>query len=121
MSKRSGYLIEYVSTLSGHFFQFCYTLVPGPLRAAIGVQIQILLILLKSMIADGFQTELCNHGNLTKLERKLQTCLEEMDYSGDGGQDFCSPFQVTKECLSSNLRECFIADDVPCKDQQRKH
>ena len=36
------------------------------------------LILLKSMITDGFQTDLCDHGNLTKLERKLQECLEEI-------------------------------------------
>ena len=70
------------------------------------------LILLKSMITDGFQTDLCDHGNLTKLERKLQACLEEMDYSGDGGQDFCFPFQSTRKCLTSNLQKCFIEDDV---------
>jgi hypothetical protein len=70
------------------------------------------LILLKTMITDGFQTDLCNHGNLTKLERNLQTCLEEMDYSGDGGQDFCSPFQSTRIGLTRSFEECFIEDDV---------
>ena len=66
------------------------------------------LLLLKSMMTDGFQTDQCDHGNMTLSLRKLRTCLDaDHDTSDD---DFCAPFESTRECVISNLKNCFPED-----------
>jgi len=66
------------------------------------------LLLVKLMVSDAFRTDQCDHANLTISVRKLQTCLD--DVSGD--DDICSPFLEANECVTNNLKECFIEDDL---------
>jgi len=59
---------------------------------------------------DGFETDKCDHGNITASLRKLQTCLRAEDDTGE--DDICHEFKSSRECITSNLEECFTKANV---------
>jgi hypothetical protein len=68
------------------------------------------LILLKYFLTDGFETNKCDHRTLTMSLRKVQACITAVDESDN--DDFCSEFPHTRECVTSNLPECFSEEHV---------
>jgi len=59
---------------------------------------------------DGFETDKCDHGNITASLRKLQTCLRAEDDTGE--DDICHDFKSSRECVTSNLEQCFTKANV---------
>ena len=68
------------------------------------------LLALNCMITAGFETEKCDHGNIMASLRKLQTCMNAEDDAGK--DDICHEFKSSRECVASNLQECFAEDNV---------
>ena len=68
------------------------------------------MIFLKAMIADGFQTNYCNHGKLTNFLTKLRACMNEVNDSEN--HNLCYVLQTAEKCLTSNLQECFTGYNV---------
>ena len=64
------------------------------------------------MISVGFQSKKCDHGELTMSERKLRVCMNAVLDDPDDVDGLCSGFQSIRECLTSNLKDCFPEDYV---------
>jgi len=62
------------------------------------------------MVTAGFETDICDHGNFTASLRKLQTCLNAEDDSGE--DDICHEFKSGRKCVNNNLQECFTKANV---------
>ena len=68
------------------------------------------LALLEINFSGAFETDQCDHENITVALGKLQECINVED--GGGDNDFCSTFRSARECVTKNLQECFSADQV---------
>jgi len=62
------------------------------------------------MMTEAFHTEGCDHKNMTLSLGKLEACLKAEH--GTSNDDICGPFESTRECVISNMKNCFAEDDL---------
>ena len=70
-----------------------------------------LVLLFNLMGINTFQTENCEHGELTEVISKLGKCLEKDSEVGDN-YDHCTIFEDGRECVTENLKDCFLEEDL---------
>ena len=64
-----------------------------------------ILLLLNIIGIKSFETDKCKHEKLTPAVTELGKCLEE---DSDAGNDHCSPFEQARNCVTDNLKDCFL-------------
>ena len=67
------------------------------------------LLVLNFLHIHGFETDKCDHENLTTALGKLHTCWDSITESRE---DICGQFEETRECVASNLDKCFHQKDI---------
>eukprot|EP00092_Neocalanus_flemingeri_P037123 GFUD01040411.1.p1 GENE.GFUD01040411.1~~GFUD01040411.1.p1 ORF type:complete len:296 (-),score=48.91 GFUD01040411.1:111-998(-) len=71
--------------------------------------LRLLFIFSFFIFISAFQTEQCNHQEITKSLKKLQDCM-----NADGGEDedVCYEFSSANDCVRKHLSGCFDEEDV---------
>jgi len=64
--------------------------------------------ILKSNFSDAFQTRKCDHEKIVRSLTNLQGCLNGEEDS----EEFCSLFQMARDCVKTNLKDCFAEEQV---------
>ena len=75
----------------------------------VGVELGNILLLLNIIGIKSFETDKCKHEKLIPAVTELGKCLEE---DSDAGNDHCSPFEEARNCVTDNLKDCFLEEDV---------
>ena len=72
----------------------------------------ITLVMVFNLVGiDTFQTEKCEHGELITAIRKLGKCMMK-EYDAGVNYDICTPFEWGRECVTDNLKDCFVEEDL---------
>jgi len=73
------------------------------------IRIFCTLLLFNISISNAFETDKCDHGNLTSALGKLNSCL---DTRADSGDDICIQFEKTRDCAAGILEKCFNTENI---------
>merc|ERR1712002_131745 len=79
-------------------------------REMVAGKVIALVLLFNLMGINTFQTEKCEHGELTTAISELENCLEKVE--DQDNDDHCTPFENSRECVTDNLKDCFIEADL---------
>merc|ERR1712106_1148860 len=84
---------------------------PGQIKKMVTKKTRIFctLLLFNNLISNAFETDKCDHGNLTAALGKLISCL---DTRTDPEDDICVQFEKTGECAASILENCFDEENI---------